>query len=72
MKTGEKGKPNIQAYDLRVSDRQLAAGVFEHKTIERHLAELPDLEGQCENLAIEQPALGGVEPGRSGSGAGAT
>ena len=72
MKTGEKGKLTTQDFDLRVRDRHLAAGVFDHKTIERHLAELPDLEGQSENLAIEQPALGGVEPSRPGPGAGAT
>jgi hypothetical protein len=73
MKTGsEKGKLTPQDLDLRVRDRHLAAGVFDHKTIERHLSELADVETQSEVLAIDQPALGGSPPSRPGPATGAT
>jgi hypothetical protein len=52
-------------YDLRVRERLLASGALDPKTVERYLAELPDLEGYAEALPFEQPALGG----RSSDGA---
>lgn len=75
MKTGgEKGKNTSLDFDLRVRDRHLASGVLEHKTIERFLSELPDVEAQSEVMPIDQPALGGSsgELGRGGSAAGST
>jgi hypothetical protein len=46
-------------YDLRVRERLLAGGTLDAKTVERYLAELPDLEGHAEALPFEQPALSG-------------
>jgi hypothetical protein len=57
MKT-DKNKLNAQDWDLRVRDRHLASGLLEPKTVERHLAELPDVEALCETLPFDQPALG--------------
>lgn len=54
----DKGKQAVWAFDLRVRERMLSGGGLDPKTVERYLAELPDLEGHAENLAIEQPALG--------------
>jgi hypothetical protein len=53
----DKNKQAPWAYDLRVRERLLVSGALEPKTVERYLAELPDLEAHAENLAIEQPAL---------------
>ena len=44
-------------YDMRVRERLLASGALDAKTVERYLAELPDLDGHAETLAVEQPAL---------------
>jgi hypothetical protein len=69
MKTGsEKGKLTAADLDLRVRDRHLAAGVFDHKTIERYLGELVDAEPNCESLTVDQPALGGSPPSRPTGG----
>jgi hypothetical protein len=46
-------------YDLRVRARLLASGALDPKTVERYLAERPDLEGVAEALPFDQPALGG-------------
>ena len=70
MKTGEKGRTNALAFDLRVRDRQLANGTLDPKTLERHLAELTDLEAQADSLPFEQPALGGGSSGPSEGGRG--
>ena len=56
--TTDKGKQAGWTYDLRVRDRLLASGALEAKVVERHLAELPDLEAHAETVLIEQPALG--------------
>jgi hypothetical protein len=55
----DKGKQAAFLYDLRVRDRFLQSGALEQKTVERYLAELPDLEGHAEALPFEQPALAG-------------
>lgn len=55
----DKGKQSGWLYDLRVRERFLVSGALDPKTVERHLAELPDLEGYAETLPFEQPALGG-------------
>jgi hypothetical protein len=62
MKT-EKGKLTSFDYDLRVRDRHLAAGVLDPKTVDRYLAELPDVEALSEALPYEQPALGSRDHG---------
>lgn len=56
--TTDKGKQAGWTYDLRVRDRLLASGLLEAKVVEKHLAELPDLEANTETVEIEQPALG--------------
>lgn len=53
----DKNKQAPWAHDLRVRDRLITSGALDPKTVERYLAELPDLEAHAENLAIEQPAL---------------
>lgn len=58
MKTGSDKKPTAFELDLRVRDRLLLAGILDGKALERHLAELPDLEGHYESLPYAQPALG--------------
>lgn len=54
----DKSKQAVWAYDLRVRDRLVGASLLDPKTVERYLAELPDLEAHAENIPIEQPALG--------------
>jgi len=53
----DKGKNAAWTYDTRVRDRLLVSGALDPKVIERHLAELPDLEGHAEAIPIAQPAL---------------
>lgn len=43
--------------DLRVRTRNLANGKLDPKTVEQHLASLPDLSAQIELVELEQPAL---------------
>jgi hypothetical protein len=43
--------------DLRVRTRNLANGKLDLKTVEAHLAGLPDLSAQAETVELEQPAL---------------
>jgi len=50
-------KQSAWMYDLRVRERLLASGQLDPKTVERYLAELPDLEGHAETLPFDQPAL---------------
>jgi hypothetical protein len=57
MKT-EKGKHTAADLDLRVRDRHLASGHLDAKTVERHLAELHDVEANCETVPFDQPAIG--------------
>ena len=72
MKTAGKNTP--LDFDLRVRERHLASGVLDHKTLERHLSELADVEAQSEVMPIDQPALGGSsgDLGRGGSASGST
>jgi hypothetical protein len=44
-------------YDLRVRARLLGSGQLDPKLVERYLADLPDVESQCETVPHEQPAL---------------
>jgi type II secretory pathway component PulK len=57
----DKTKPAVWAYDLRVRERLLTAGQLDPKTVERYLAELPDLEAHAEDVPVDQPALGDSE-----------
>lgn len=50
-------KQSAWMYDLRVRERLLLSGQLDPKTVERYLAELPDLEGHAETLPFDQPAL---------------
>jgi hypothetical protein len=43
--------------DLRVRTRNLASGRLDAKTVELHLASLPDLAAQVDLVELEQPAL---------------
>lgn len=43
--------------DLRVRTRNLASGRLDPKTVEQHLASLPDLAAQVDLVELEQPAL---------------
>jgi hypothetical protein len=56
-------KKQAWMYDLRVRERLLASGGLDPKTVERYLAELPDLAGLAEALPFEQPALSGRTDG---------
>jgi hypothetical protein len=62
MKT-EKGKPSPQDLDLRVRARHLASGMLEQKVVDKHLADLVDVESNCETVLFDQPALGGRDQG---------
>lgn len=44
-------------YDVRVRERFLAEGAITKADVERRLAALRDLEDQCEEVDLEQPAL---------------
>lgn len=57
----DKSRQAAWAYDLRVRERLLTAGLLDPKSVERYLAELPDLEAHAEDLPFEQPALTGAE-----------
>ncbi|MFT3767073.1 MAG: hypothetical protein QM820_16370 [Minicystis sp.] len=54
----DKNKQAVWAYDLRVRERLITSGLLDPKTVERYLAELPDLEAHAESLPIDQPAVG--------------
>jgi hypothetical protein len=60
-KAGEKAKNTPQDLDLRVRERNLAAGVLDQKVVDKHLGDLPDLSDQAETVELEQPALGNDE-----------
>jgi hypothetical protein len=57
MSTKAEKKQAAWVFDLRVRERLLASGTLDPKTVERYLAELPDVESQSEKLPFEQPAL---------------
>jgi hypothetical protein len=46
-------------YDLRVRARLLQSGGLDPKTVERYLAELPDLDAHAETIPFDQPAVSG-------------
>lgn len=65
MRAGaDKGKLTEWDLDRRVRERHVVSGALDPKVLERHLAELPDLEGHVESILFEQPAVG--RPGGDG------
>lgn len=46
--------------DVRVRERFLASGQLDPKTLETHLAALPDVAAQGHAIELDQPALHGV------------
>jgi hypothetical protein len=52
-----KTNTNPWLMDSRVRERNLKSGALTEKDLEKHLAALPDLEGQYEAVATPQPAL---------------
>lgn len=52
-----KTNTNPWLMDTRVRERNLKAGSLTEKDLEKHLAALPDLEGQYDSFSTPQPAL---------------
>lgn len=52
---------NPQDWDLRVRERNVAAGKLGEKELTKYLAGLPDLADQVETFATPQPALDAPE-----------
>jgi hypothetical protein len=44
--------------DVRVRQRFIANGTLDSATLDKHLAALPDLAAQTDDLALRQPAMG--------------
>ena len=62
MKSGERKNTETE-FDLRVRERNLQKGVLESKTVERYLAELRDVEANCEPAGLAQPAMLATDEG---------
>ncbi len=52
---------NSWDWDIRVRDRNLKNGTLVEKDIEKHKAQLVDLEGHVDTVSLPQPAIGGRE-----------
>ena len=52
---------NSWDWDIRVRERNLKNGTLVDKDIEKHRAQLHDMEGQVDTVTVPQPALGGRE-----------
>lgn len=52
-----KTSQNPWTLDVRTRERNLKAGTLTEKDLEKHLASLPDLEGQYDSFSTPQPAL---------------
>jgi hypothetical protein len=52
-----KTNTNPWLMDSRVRERNLKSGALTEKDLEKHLAALPDLEGQYDAVSTPQPAL---------------
>lgn len=66
--SNEKTELTATHLDIRVRERYLLSGVINQKTIDEHLAALPDTEEQAETIDIPQPALGGANQENDGEG----
>ena len=60
-KTASKQTFGPDLLDVRVRERFLGNGLLDAKVLEKHLAELPDVEGRSEDITLDQPALFGVD-----------
>lgn len=49
--------PTPSTFDVRVRERHLRSGVLTPAAVEQHLAALPDVGDQSEELGYAQPAL---------------
>lgn len=54
-------KINSWDWDVRVRERNIKVGTLGDKDIEKHKAQLPDLEAQVDTITLPQPAIGGRE-----------
>jgi hypothetical protein len=54
-------KINSWDWDVRVRERNLKSGVLVDKDIEKHKAQLVDVEAQTDAVTLPQPAIGGRE-----------
>jgi hypothetical protein len=52
---------NSWDWDIRVRDRNLKNGTLVDKDIEKHKAQLHDLEAHIDTVTLPQPAIGGRE-----------
>lgn len=52
-----KTSSNPWTLDVRTRERNLKAGTLTEKDLEKHLAQLPDLDGQFDSFSTPQPAL---------------
>jgi hypothetical protein len=49
---------DILKFDVRVRQRMLAKQLLTPTQLQRHLEELPDVEGRCDPIGPQQPAVG--------------
>jgi hypothetical protein len=49
---------DILKFDVRVRQRMMAKQLLTPTQLQRHLDELPDVEGRCDPIGPQQPALG--------------
>ncbi len=56
---------NSWDWDIRVRERNLKSGALTDKDVEKHIAALPDLEGQTDPVTLAQPAIAGREDSSS-------
>jgi hypothetical protein len=54
-------------FDVRVRERMLKTGALSDKELASHLESLVDRETVCDDIRLDQPALGRHEPGGSRS-----
>ncbi|MBN1605300.1 MAG: hypothetical protein JW940_01630 [Polyangiaceae bacterium] len=49
---------DILKFDVRVRQRMMAKQLLTPAQLQRHLDELPDVEGRCDAIGPQQPAVG--------------
>ena len=57
--------PEMFKYDVRVRDRMLRGGRISAEEVNGILETLPDLDGECEAVPLNQPALDLAATGNS-------
>lgn len=50
-------------FDVRVRERMLNKGALSDKELASHLESLVDRQSVCDEIRLDQPALGRLEPG---------